>query len=285
MSILLPIFQAIEFIEANLQQPIAVADIAEAASYSLYHFCRMFNQLTHHTPYDYLIRRRLSQSAHELVETGKKIIEIALDYQFNNPETYSRAFKRLFGLQPYQWRKRGLLDRRQLTPRLTLAHLEHIQGDDCPKAALEAKAAFQVVGLMTTIHENAGAIPQLWRALARELRKVAGSNLQGNYYGLAWYPRGWTKRGFFYLAGVESEGLDAADSALVQKKMPPAQYARFVHKGSYQDLYLTQDYVYATWLPKSGRHLDGAFEIEAYGPHWPNHEHVEAELRFYVPIR
>jgi len=36
-------------------------------------------------------RRRLSESAHDLAHTDKKIIEIACDYQFNNPETFSRV--------------------------------------------------------------------------------------------------------------------------------------------------------------------------------------------------
>ncbi len=35
--------KAVEFIEDNLKEDIAVADIADAVSYSLYHFCRMFN--------------------------------------------------------------------------------------------------------------------------------------------------------------------------------------------------------------------------------------------------
>lgn len=85
------ISQAVDFIEDNLKEAIAVADVADAVSYSLYHFCRTFNQATHHTPYDYLMRRRLSLAAQELLQTDKKIIEIALDYQFNSPETFSRT--------------------------------------------------------------------------------------------------------------------------------------------------------------------------------------------------
>ena len=92
MSSVATMIQAVEFIEAHLREDIAVADISDRVSYSLYHFCRMFNRIVHHTPYDYLMRRRLSESARELVETDKKIIEIAFDYRFNSPETYSCAF-------------------------------------------------------------------------------------------------------------------------------------------------------------------------------------------------
>ena len=69
MSTLASMFKAIEFIENNLKREITVADIADAVCYSLYHFCRTFNGAVHHTPYDYLMRRRLSDAARALVET------------------------------------------------------------------------------------------------------------------------------------------------------------------------------------------------------------------------
>ena len=104
MSQLTAICRALDFVEEHLSQEITVADMGAAACYSPYHFSRTFNRVVHHTPYDYLMRRRLSESARQLLETDKKIIDIALEYGFNNPETYSRAFKRMFGVQPSQWR-------------------------------------------------------------------------------------------------------------------------------------------------------------------------------------
>jgi AraC-like DNA-binding protein len=55
--------QAIDFIEAHLRADVTVGDVAAAVSYSVYHFCRTFNQVTHYTPYDYLMRRRLAEAA------------------------------------------------------------------------------------------------------------------------------------------------------------------------------------------------------------------------------
>ncbi len=63
---------AIDFMEAHLQDEITLADVADTVSYSLYHFSRVFSETVHHTPYDYLMRRRLSESAHDLLETDKK---------------------------------------------------------------------------------------------------------------------------------------------------------------------------------------------------------------------
>lgn len=76
------IVRAIDVMEDHLREPITLAEVAEAISYSLYHFCRTFARATHHTPYDYLIRRRLSEAARALLRTDQRIGEVAADYQF-----------------------------------------------------------------------------------------------------------------------------------------------------------------------------------------------------------
>ncbi len=272
--------EAIDFIEHNLKEDITVADIAGAVSYSLYHFCRTFNKVTHHTPYDYLMRRRLSESAQELVSSDAKIIDVAFDYQFNSPETYSRAFKRMFDVQPHRWRKQDSFDRRSLMPRLTSAHLAHIGKGDYLKPVLEEKDAFQIAGLMTLVGDERSVIPRLWDTLTQELE---GMNATGCHYGIAHYPKGWQERGYLYLAAVEAESLDIPGAILVTRTVLSSRYARFIHKGPYGDLGLTLDYVYQTWLPKSGQRLTGRFEIERHGQHFCPDDN-ESETVIYIPI-
>ncbi|MBN1813636.1 MAG: AraC family transcriptional regulator [Anaerolineae bacterium] len=273
------ICRALDFVEDNLREEIAVADMADAAGYSLYHFCRTFNSLVHHTPYDYLMRRRLSESAHELVETDKRIIDIAFDYRFNNPETYSRAFRRMFGTQPSQWKEQGRLDRRFLMFRLTREHLERVNEGEYLRPALEERDALQVAGVMTLVEDGGETVSRLWEILAREMEGVE----EAEYYGITWYPASCEKDGFFYMAGVEVEAVDSVNPGLVVKSIPPLKCARFIHRGSRGDLQLTLDYVYQTWLPKSGERLAYPLEIECYGRDisvaWR-----DTELRVYIPI-
>jgi AraC family transcriptional regulator len=273
------ICRALDFVEANLREEIAVADMAGAAGYSLYHFCRTFNGLVHHTPYDYLMRRRLSESARELVETDKRIIDIAFDYRFNSPETYSRAFKRMFGTQPSQWKEHGRLDRRFLMSQLTREHLEHVNKGEYLRPVLEERDAFQVAGVMTLVEDGSEVISRLWEVLAREVEGVEAAV----YYGITWYPTGWEESGVFYMAGIEVEAVECVNPGLVVKSIPPLKCARFVHRGSRDDLRLTLDYIYQTWLPKSGERLSHSLEIESYGRDvsaaWRN-----AELEIYIPI-
>jgi AraC family transcriptional regulator len=273
------ICRALDFVEDNLREEITVADMADAAGYSLYHFCRTFNSLVHHTPYDYLMRRRLSESARELVETDKRIIDTAFDYRFNSPETYSRAFKRMFGLQPSQWKEQGRLDRRFLMSRLTCKHLEHVSDGNYLKPTLEERDAFQVVGVMTLVEDGGEVVSRLWEILARELEGIEDAEC----YGITWYPGGWEEHGFFYMAAVGVEAVDGTNPALVVKAIPPLKCACFIHKGSRGDLHLTLDYIYQTWLPKSGERLAYPLEIECYGRNM-GREETDAGLEICIPI-
>ena len=284
MSQIESIFRAVEFIERNLTEEIAVADVANSVCYSLYHFCRVFNAVVHHSPYDFLMRRRLSESALELIETDRKIIEIAFDYRFNSPETFSRAFKRMFGVQPNRWRRDEKRDSRHLLPRLSFDYLEHINQGNYLKPVRTEMDPFYVAGVITLIKENESDIPELWEIFANELEGMNHSVKPANYYGIAIYPEDWEVIGHFYLAAVQVEYPAVDRSALVVKQIPALQCAKFIHKGPLKDLRLSLDYVYHTWMPKSGKRLARPLEIERYG-HWfrgPDWEESETEI--LIPI-
>jgi AraC family transcriptional regulator len=286
MSHLNAICRSLDFVEAHLTQDIMVADMAAAASYSLYHFSRTFNRIVHHTPYDYLMRRRLSESATQLLESDKKIIDIALDFQFNNPETYSRAFKRMFGMQPSHWRVREGADERLLLPRLTPAYLRHINQGDYLRPLLEQTKVLRLVGVMTLVRGDTEVIPELWKTLACELERVGAATSAGAAYGITWYPEGRATRGALYLAAVEAPSLDVAVSALIDKNMAPQKCVRFVHRGSRRELDHSRNYIYHTWLPRSGERPAYSMEIECHGVDWDGciSSETDAEWELYIPV-
>lgn len=258
--------QAVDYIEAHLREPMPVADVAAAVSYSVFHFCRTFNQATHHPPYDYIMRRRLSEAARDLIQSDRKIIDVALDYQFNSPETFARAFKRFLDQQPNQWRRQGRLDPHRLMPRLTPAHLERVAGGAYAPPVLQARPALRVAGLMALIQDDPAPIEALWTLLDRELAAASALPRAAESYGLRYYPDRWEDSGYFYLAGVEAAGTAGSRAApgLVVKTLPPGSYACFVHAGPWHDLALTLDYIYHTWLPKAGTRPSTGWVVERY---------------------
>jgi AraC family transcriptional regulator len=216
------------------------------------------------------------------VETDRRIIDIALDYQFNSPETYSRAFKRMVGLQPYQWRRNRIVDQRRLLSAITPAHLARMDRGDYLRPALEETGPLVLWGLMALVQGDPAVIPQLWELLDRELGGQA--LVAGPRYGVAYYPRDTApERGYLYLAAVEAAALSGPPGpGLVSKTMPPQRWARFTHKGRYAELPLTQDYIYQTWIPRSGQLLAGPWEVERYEAGWTGDD--EAELALLIPV-
>ncbi|MFA5342290.1 MAG: AraC family transcriptional regulator [Clostridia bacterium] len=99
-DILKSILKAIAFIESNLQYPIGVIDVANAVSFSQFYFSREFSKHTHISIYDYIQRRRLSESYKELFNSKTKIVDIAFKYGFQSHEVYTRSFKKVFKENP-----------------------------------------------------------------------------------------------------------------------------------------------------------------------------------------
>ena len=118
MDYISSINEAIDYIEANLVESIDIEAVAAAAGYSRFHFDRLFLALVGETPTRYIRKRRLTEAARALVVTKKRILAIALDHQFQSQAAFARAFRKLFGLSPGAYRKRGRLVR--LCNRITL---------------------------------------------------------------------------------------------------------------------------------------------------------------------
>ncbi len=112
--------RALAAVEAGLREELDVAALAEAACYSIFHFVRVFTELTGHGPYDYLVRRRLAEAAREVVGGGRTLIDIALDYRFDSPEGFARAFRRCFGLAPSEARRAGAYPERRARSAISL---------------------------------------------------------------------------------------------------------------------------------------------------------------------
>lgn len=97
--------KSIEYIENNLNKKIELQEIANKAFLSKYHFHRIFHATIGESVAEYVRRRRLIEAANELLNTENKIIDIALNYQFSTQESFTKAFKKFYGIPPKEFRK------------------------------------------------------------------------------------------------------------------------------------------------------------------------------------
>lgn len=97
--------KAIEFIEENMCESITVEDVAAHVYSSYSNFARIFYLVTGVTLSEYMRNRRLSMAGRELLTTDVKVIDIALKYQYDTPESFSKAFSRFHGIAPSEVKK------------------------------------------------------------------------------------------------------------------------------------------------------------------------------------
>jgi AraC family transcriptional regulator len=92
------------YVKENFQQPIGLADLANAAGLSRMHFAAQFRAATGYRPREYLTHHRIENAKSLLLETESSIAEIALDAGYSSQAYFSTVFKRLTGETPARWR-------------------------------------------------------------------------------------------------------------------------------------------------------------------------------------
>lgn len=269
---------ALRFIEEHLTDEIGIGDVAAAVHCSPYHFCRVFKRATLHTPYDYLMRRRLTEAARALVGGDARVIDIALDHCFANPETFSRAFRRMFACSPTQFRQAGRLDPLSLRPPLTDAHLAHLAATDGLRPEPEDAPPLRLVGLMTVARTAADRVA-LWELLTA----LSGDwGLMAPAYGVTFCPDGWEARGELYMATTVGDASVTAGPTAT-KVLPAARCARFRHIGGEATRQLTLDTIHHTWLPQSRMRWAQRWVVERFGE-WPTGGAMPQAWDVLVPV-
>lgn len=99
--------RAIDYVEANITEEINFEEAAKQAYSSPFHFQRVFTILCGMSLGDYIRMRRLSLAGEELSRGNAKIIDIALKYGYDSPESFSRAFTRFHGIAPSEAKHGG----------------------------------------------------------------------------------------------------------------------------------------------------------------------------------
>lgn len=96
--------RVVERVEAGLHAPIGLADMAEAAGMSRFHFARAFRAETGETPHAYVTRRRCERAKALILGGGMSLAEVAQRCGFAHQAHLTTAFRRLVGTTPGRWR-------------------------------------------------------------------------------------------------------------------------------------------------------------------------------------
>lgn len=204
--------EALEYIEAHITDDLTAGMLARNAGISPYYFQKGFAMLCGYTVGEYIRMRRLSLAAEELLSTECRIIDLAVKYGYDSPDSFTKAFVRFHGLTPREARRKGA-SLRCLAP----LHISLIlQGGKVMEYRIETKPGFKVMGVTRTFsYETAMMeIPAFWNELQEmEKRPVCG------VYGICLDDDGQGGR-FHYMIAEEYDAEKAQCNNLETAEIP-----------------------------------------------------------------
>ena len=111
------IWSIVIFVENRLQGELNLEDLMKETGFSLAHLREVFAKKTGQSLAKYILSRKIANAAFDLLHYDEAIIQVAMNYGFTNPDTFTRAFHRIIGCNPSEFRKiRPVMRRIKLCP-------------------------------------------------------------------------------------------------------------------------------------------------------------------------
>jgi AraC family transcriptional regulator len=277
-----PMDRARRHIEGNLDGPLSLDEIADAAGLSPYHFSRLFAGRYGFTPMAYVRARRLEGAA-ERLRSGPRtsLIDLALDCGFDSQEGFTRAFTRIFGVSPGRYRAGD----RPPKPETMAMHIADLPPSNLIQAPAPAKKpALRIAGLAEDFDETTvSGIPALWDRLTPHL-PLTGQNGRGTFGVCCAAP---STKGLHYIAGVALDAGVEPPAGFEAAELPARSYLVFRQVLSGGPLHpQMQSAVREIWgdrVPKSRYTLVRAPDLEVYPDHF-DPEKPGSWVEWWIPV-
>ncbi len=277
--------EAIDAMERTMEEPLDIGKFAKAAYSSPFHFQRMFWMLTGMTVGEYVRKRKLTLAAQELASSSSKVLDIALKYGYDSPESFAKAFRKLHGIAPSDARKPGVS--LKAFPRISF-HIS-LKGDKDMDYRIVEKNAFQVIGKAietTSVEgENSRDIPKFWQESNQNGTVDRLISLAGRPDAILGICMDMVMENstFTYMIAVDNKTGVEAPEGFVVREIPAHTWAVFTSIGpmphAIQEIWRR---VFQEWFPATGYEHAGGSEMELYPEGYVNADDYRCEV--WVPI-
>jgi len=275
--------EAINYIEENITQELTIESIAKRALISPFYFQKGFAMLCGFTVSEYIRCRRLALAGSELVATDEKIIDIAIKYGYDSPDSFTKSFTRFHGATPTAVRKSGATVKSFAPLKIKFA----LEGGYSMDYKIVEKDAFTVIGLSRVFqYENAmEVIPKLWA----EFMGTEKSDAICAVYGIN-IDEAMSGNEFEYLIADNYNAAMDIPEGFVTKVIPKYTWAVFTCKGAMpQSMQDVNKKIFSEWLPNCKDYeIAAGYCIEMYSdpaqyPKGTQDENYYSEM--WIPVK
>lgn len=253
------ISEAIGYIEENLTNELTIEKIAKQILISPFYFQKGFSMLCGFTVSDYIRQRRLALAGSELVATDAKIIDIAVKYGYDSPDSFTKAFTRFHGITPTAARRDGVLIKSFAPLKISFT----LKGGFTMDYKIIEKDSFTVLGVLKRFpYENAkSVIPKFW---AEHYQTGKGGTVCG-MYGIN-IDESMGEKEFEYLIADDYKMGSQVPDGFVTKTIPAFTWAVFPCAGAMPNaMQEVNRKIFSEWLPNCKEYdFAAGYNIEMY---------------------
>ncbi len=265
--------RSIDYIEQHLTDELDIEEIAAEAALSPFYYQRIFGALCGMTVGDYIRARRMTLAAQELARTEARVIDAAVKYGYDSPDSFTKAFLRFHGVSPSRAREPGAL-LKSLAP----LHIRiSLEGGNMMDYRIVEKAPFTIVGVKRPFNSDTSyqEIPKFWDEwLAQgEKRPIMGT------FGVCIGTEG--KEFDYWIADLYFPWEEIPEGCET-RVIPGSLWAQF--PCTLKTLQDTNTKIWTEWLPAlQGYALAGEYDIEVYLP--PEEGASDSRVYIWVPLK
>ncbi|ALJ06300.1 hypothetical protein APS56_14660 [Pseudalgibacter alginicilyticus] len=280
------ILKSIDYIEDNLCSNLEVLMVSNEVCYSLFHFIRLFQSITGFSPKSYIQKRRLTEALKLIKETDRKISDIAYNFHFGSPESFSRAFNKQFGITPIGIRSGVSTKNLSTLERITIDYLYQSKNLKETQPRLLVCKTKILVGTSFFIKNKIKVedLSKEWGLFFQEIDTIENMIEPKKYYQVQYWSDQQDYGGMFFFIGVEVEKITNINPLFVVKTIPENRYLCFKHQGLANKVEFTYKFIYNQFLPNTNYTLNKPFNFECYDTSYLGPYNENSESLIYIPI-
>lgn len=235
--------EAVRYMESHIMEDITMHDVAEHVHISPFYFHKGFSMLCGYSIQEYIRNRRMTLAGQELITSDVTVMELAMKYGYDSPDSFTKAFSRFHGYTPLAVRKNKTMVKTFAPLKLTIS----LKGGYTMDYRIVKKEAFAVLGVSREFrYETANRdVALFWQ----EHFASGKGEVVGGMFGVNVDPQMGNAKFEYLIADVYNPAVDIPEGFVV-RTIPSFTWAIFPCRGALPNsMKDVNTKIFSEWLP------------------------------------